>query len=256
MNLRFGGYIKVLLMLTTWLLNSCAATSNQPNTAKSPTNSPSSKEERISEVKNSIFCLSVIAPNSEFPRKRAIGTGFLVSKNLLATAFHVKEDLEKATVNFASLNAKIIAWAKFDNGLYLEIPLTPLESDKESDLALFGFDEEILRRQAQTNEIKPLIIADRLPNIGEDILSVGYYGTLELPFNSMGNVSMIDNNEDIYSDITLMPGNSGSPLISLKTGEVLGLNIKVMTVGDGTIRLGISKRISKLKMLLEKIDKN
>jgi hypothetical protein len=39
----------------------------------------------------------------------------------------------------------------------------------------------------------------------------------------------------------------------MKTGEVLGVNIKVMTIGDGTMRLGIAKRISKLNDLLKKV---
>jgi S1-C subfamily serine protease len=76
---------------------------------------------------------------------------------------------------------------------------------------------------------------------------------MEFPFNSLGNVSTIDNGEDIYSDVTLMPGNSGSPLVSMKTGEVLGVNVKVMTMGDGTIRLGIAKRISKLGELMKNV---
>lgn len=123
-------------------------------------------------------------------------------------------------------------------------------------MALYKFDAESLKQQQKTREILPFTLADRLPNIGEDVLSIGYYGTLANPFNSLGTISTIDQEDEIYADMTLLSGNSGSPLISMNTGEVLGVNIKVMTMGDGTIRLGIAKKISKLKELIEKENQN
>lgn len=214
------------------------------------------KEERIAEINNSVFCLSTKIPNPNLASKIAIGTGFFVADNLLATAFHVKEDLEKGTSADNSAKRQIIAWKKFDNGDYVELPVELLEADKNSDLAIYRFDAEKLRQAAKSHPIKPLVLADRLPNIGEDILSVGYYGILEMPFNSLGNVSTIQKTEDIYSDVTLMPGSSGGPLCSMQTGEVLGVNIMVMTMGDGVVRVGIAKRISKLKTLIEKAGSN
>ena len=240
MKFRFEVYFKILALLAISVLSDCNSTKEI------------SKESRISEVNNAVFCLSVIVPNQQTPQKRAIGTGFLVSENLLATAFHVKEDLNRTAVINDLSKTKTIAWKKFDNGDYIEIPIKLSAVEQDADMALYSFDTENLQQQSKTREIKPLKIADRLPNIGEDVLTIGYYSTMEFPFNSLGNVSMIDNGEDIYSDMTLLSGNSGSPLVSMKTGEVLGVNIKVMTMGDGTIRLGISKRISKLKPLIEK----
>ena len=198
-----------------------------------------------------MFCLSVVVPNSRFPVRRAIGTGFVISENLLATAFHVKDDLDKSVGNFTLQKAQIIAWKKLGSGVYVQIPLKFKTADKISDMALYSFDAEIFKQQMKTSEIKFLTLAGRLPQIGEDILSISYYGTMGYPFNSLGNVSMIDNGEDIYSDLTLMPGNSDSPLVSMKTGEVLGVNTKVMTLGDSTLRLGIARRISDLKKLVE-----
>jgi S1-C subfamily serine protease len=211
-----------------------------------------SKEEKIAQLNKSIFCLSVINPRFANPPRRAIGTGFLVTEKLLATAYHVKEDLDRQANQAGRPPGKIIAWKKFEDGEYVEIPLSFVQADAAADIAVFTFPAETLNVQAQKRNLKPLPLAARLPSIGEDILSVGYYGLMDFPFNSLGNVSTIDKGEDIYSDMTLMPGNSGSPLISLKTGEVLGINVKVMTIGDGTMRLGISKRIAKLIELLDK----
>ncbi len=249
----------VFTILIIAVLSACEAGKNSEK--KLIINQNSSKEERIVELNKPVFCLSVVIPNSPNPKRRAIGTGFLVSENLLATAFHVKEDLDKEVSRYLSSKlhnvlppAQIMAWKKFENGDYLEFPLNLAGFDQDSDLALFSFEVEDLKQQAKTREITPFLLADRLPDLGEDILSIGYYSEMEFPFNSLGNVSTIENGEDIYSDLTLMPGNSGSPLISMKTGEVLGLNIKVMTMGDGTIRLGISKKISKLQELIKRVN--
>jgi S1-C subfamily serine protease len=248
------GIIFLLLTICGW--SGCATgKSFEPEPGEKPpiSTAASSKEEKIAEFNKAVFCLSVILPSQTAPKRRAIGTGFLVSNKLLATAFHVKEDLEKQLAQMGRIKGQIMAWKKFDDGELLEIPIVFAAGDQESDTALFAFDEERLKPQAKQRQINPFRLADHLPNIGEDILSIGYYGQMETPFNSLGNISNIENGEDIYADLTLMPGNSGSPLISMKTGEVLGINIKVMTIGDGTLRLGIAKKISKLSELMKKV---
>lgn len=248
MKIGFG----IICFVLVCFLNACETNKSAPK--RLAINPQSPKEEKIKELNKPIFCLSVIIPNFPKLERRAIGTGFLVSENLIATAFHVKEDLDKQANHSETFPGQIIAWKKFEDGEILEIPLKLVAIDQESDLALFSFEAENFKPQFQKRDIKPFQLADRLPDIGEDILSVGYYNLMEFPFNSLGNVSTIEKGEDIYSDVTLMPGNSGSPLVSMKTGEVLGVNIKVMTMGDGTIRLGIAKRISKLSELMTKVN--
>jgi S1-C subfamily serine protease len=246
--------MKNLLGLVVWIGGVLMLACYPPKTFSQQLapNSESQKEERIKELNKSIFCLSVVVPNIQNPVRRAIGTGFLVSENLLATAFHVKGDLDRQAGQRPKFPGQIIAWKKFDDGELLMIPLKFAAADSVADIALFSFDPQIINPPATKRKITPLPFAKRLPNIGEDILSIGYYGLMEFPFHSLGNVSTIDKDEDIYSDLTLMPGNSGSPLISMRTGEILGVNVKVMTMGDGTIRLGIAKRISKLTQLMKK----
>ncbi|HRH46321.1 MAG TPA: serine protease [Pyrinomonadaceae bacterium] len=248
MKIGFG----IICFVLVCFLNACETNKSAPK--RLAINPQSPKEEKIKELNKPIFCLSVIIPNFPKLERRAIGTGFLVWENLIATAFHVNKDLDSIISSNSIPNKKIIAWKKFEDGEILEIPLKLIASDQNSDLALFSFDTENIQPQFQKRDIKPFQLADRLPDLGEDILSVGYYNLMEFPFNSLGNVSTIEKDEDIYSDVTLMPGNSGSPLVSMKTGEVLGVNIKVMTMGDGTIRLGIAKRISKLSELMGKVN--
>lgn len=207
-----------------------------------------SKEERIASINNSVFAISVVYKHERAEKRVTSGTGFLVDKNLIASAAHVQREIEKLT-NFSAKNSReAIAWKKFPNGETISFPIEFVTEDVESDLAIYRFDPEKLKE----HKISALKLADRLPAISEEIVSIGYYGDYESPFNSLGTVSMIDKNTEIFADLTLMPGNSGSPLCSMQTGEVFGVNVNVMAIGDGTIRLGIAKSADKLKTLLEK----
>ena len=118
---------------------------------------------------------------------------------------------------------------------------------------IYRFDRKILQENPKLSAIKPLVLAENLPPLGEEVVSVGYYGAYEFPFNSLGNVSMIDVNEDIFSDLTLMPGNSGAPVCDLETGQVLGVTTNVLDLGNATVRYGIAKRAAKLHELLRRL---
>ena len=50
-----------------------------------------------------------------------------------------------------------------------------------------------------------------------------------------------------------MPGNSGAPIGSLETGEVLGVTTDVLGLGNETVRFGIVKRAVKLRGILQKL---
>jgi S1-C subfamily serine protease len=206
------------------------------------------REERISEINKSVFAISVVYKFEDAEKRAVSGTGFLVGENLIASAAHVQSEIEKLMRLSPKSVRTLVAWKKLPEGETISFPLEFIGKDEEADLGLYRFE----RANFENTEIKPLRLAKGLPAIGEEVVSIGYYGGYEMPFNSLGAVSMIDKDDEIYSDLTLMPGNSGSPVCSLRTGEVYGVNIKVMAIGDGTIRLGIAKRAEKLKALLEK----
>jgi len=214
--------------------------------------SQKSKEERITALNESVFCISIFVKGKDFEKKVSVGTGFLVGGNLLASAFHVQTRAEELSRYFRTTTYKIIAWKRLDAGEVIEFPIEMTFFNRDDDLAIYQFDTKILRENPKTASIRPLELAENLPPISAEVVSIAYYGDYEFPFNSFGNVSMIDVNEDIISDITLMSGNSGGPLCDLKTGEVLGVNVSVMSLGNDTVRFGFAKRATKLKALLQK----
>ena len=249
------------LSLFAFLLSSCARVEpNETETVRQNSHSGinPSKKELISELNNSVFCISIVVKNKSFDEKRfAVGTGFLVgnSSGYLASALHVETKARQLSETLQKGSFEIIAWKTFDAVDYIQFPVELFLSDQANDLAIYRFDPKVLRESPKASLFKPLKLAEKLPPLGEEVLAVGYYGDYQFPFNSIGNVSMIDKNEEIISDITIMPGNSGAPVISLETGEVLGIVISVLELRSETVRFGISKRASKIKELLQKIEK-
>lgn len=243
-----------LCALCLCFLFSCAAPkAEEPLTANNSV-SKVDKKERIAELNNSVFCISIVVKGTD-RGKYSVGTAFLVEGNLLASAYHVSIKAGQLAQEFRNKNYEIIAWKTFQNGDYIQFPIELFVEDKNTDLALYRFDRKILTENPKYSVIKPMTLAENLPPIGEDVISIGYYGDYEFPFNSIGTVAMIDKNEDILSDLTIMPGNSGAPVCDLETGEVLGVTISVLDLGNETVRFTIAKRASKLRELLKRLEK-
>ena len=212
-----------------------------------------SKTERIATLNDSVFCISILVKKADSEERVSVGTGFLIADNLMASALHVQSKSEELPKYFKNSSSQLIAWKRFGSGEVIQFPIKIAISDKDSDLAIYQFDDKILRENQKFARIKPLLLAENLPTLGEDVISIGYYGQYEFPFNSVGNIAMIDVNDDIFSDLTLMPGNSGAPVCDLKTGKVLGITTGVLDLGNETVRYGIARKSQKLTELLQKL---
>jgi S1-C subfamily serine protease len=253
--MKITGKIFLFLICASFLL-SCAGQNNLKSAAAPDDSIPKqNKTERINALNESVFCISIVAKGKNFKNKYSVGTAFLVGNGLLASAFHVHTKAGQLSRVFDKGEYEIIAWKTFDAVEYIHFPVELFVSDKDADLAIFRFDDKVLKENPKFAAIKPLTLAENLPPLGAEVVAVGYYGDYQFPFNSIGNVSMIDKNEDIVSDVTIIPGNSGAPLCSLETGEVLGITVSVLDLGNETVRFGIAKRASKMKELLQKLEK-
>jgi S1-C subfamily serine protease len=244
-----------LVLMCAFLFAACAGESKNENANAANSASKPNRTERINALNESVFCISIIAKGKNFKNKYSVGTAFLVGNGLLASAFHVQTKAAKLSEVFEKDEYELIAWKTFDAVEYVHFPVELFLSDKENDLAIYRFDDKVLKENPKFSAIKPMTLAENLPPLGAEVVAVGYYGDYQFPFNSIGNVSMIDKNEDIVSDVTIIPGNSGAPLCSLETGEVLGVIVSVLDLGNETVRFGIAKRASKLKELLQKLEK-
>jgi S1-C subfamily serine protease len=253
-----------LFLLCASLFASCASEiKNEPAIALANSAPALSKKDRISALNDAVFCISIIVKDKDsvvvkgksLEKKFAVGTGFIVGGGYLASALHVETKAAQMAKDLEKNTFRIVAWKIFPSGEHLELPIELFVSDKNTDLAIYRFDDKPLKETPRFAAIKPLALAEQLPPVGEEVVSIGYYGDYQFPFNSIGNVSMIDKNEDIFSDVTIVPGNSGGPICSLETGEVLGVTVSVLDLGNETVRFGIAKRASKLRELLRKLER-
>jgi S1-C subfamily serine protease len=245
---------KIILFAICFCLLSCAG-ADEKTVANNVSNQTQTKKERIKTLDESVFCISIAAKGKTFLPKDAVGTGFLVGDGLLASALHVQTKAAEMLKYLDKNSYELIAWKTFDAIDYAQFPIELYSFDKNTDLAIFRFDANVLKDKPKFAQIKPLALAENLPALGEEVVSIGFFGEYQFPFNSMGNVSMIDKNEDIVSDLTIVPGNSGAPVCSLETGEVLGITVSVLNLGNETVRFGISKRASKMRELLQNLEK-
>ena len=211
-----------------------------------------SRKEKIARLNNSVFGISIHVKGKNIQGRYSVGTGFLIEENLIASALHVQTKAEELAKKFGNATCQVIGWKQSETGGYIEFPIEVAAADQESDLIIYRFDGKVLQQNSTFFRSKSLPLAENLPSIGAEAISIGYYGDYKFPFNSIGNVAMIDVNGDIFSDLTLMPGNSGAPVCDLETGAVLGVTTDVLDLGNETVRYGIAKRAAKLRALRSK----
>lgn len=156
------------------------------------------------------------------------GTAFLISKDGYAlTCAHVVEGAEEIVANVivgdGYCNKKFENFGVYDVG-FGEVIYT----NKQLDIAL-------LKTEYCGSEFLEIEERKLLPELGEEVVVFGYPLGYELPqTNKFGpNISFykgyvasnqVQNGNSItFLDINVKSGNSGSPVISAKTGKVIGI---------------------------------
>lgn len=135
---------------------------------------------------------------------RGFGSGFFVHPSLIVSNYHVVGDNPRVQV-------------KLKDGKVLVGNVVSLDS--QNDLALIQVPYQ---SQAYMD-------FDVQPKIGGEVFTVGAPQGFEWTI-SRGIVSGLRNLDGIkvvQTDASISPGNSGGPLISIKTGKVLGVNTMV-----------------------------
>lgn len=152
------------------------------------------------------------------------GSGFFVAPHVVATNFHVIEDITSAYVEVYNSDKKL--------------HITQIiATDPANDLALLYVPE---------NGIQPLTIgSDNTLQIGDEVFAVGAPLGLTLTA-SAGMLSSYANGDLLQITAPISPGNSGGPLVN-STGEVVGI-VCAYYAGGQNINLAI--RVSKLKRLM------
>jgi serine protease Do len=168
---------------------------------------------------------------------RSLGSGFVIAPDgFIVTNYHVIENAEKIMVQLAdkrAFEAKVVG------------------KDPRTDVAVIKIDVKDSLPMAQLGN------SDRL-EVGEWVLAMGNPFGLDNSVTS-GIVSAkgrhigagpYDN--FIQTDAPINPGNSGGPLINLH-GEVIGINMAIVSQTGGNIGIGFATPINMVKELLPEL---
>jgi S1-C subfamily serine protease len=168
--------------------------------------------------------------------KESVGTGFLVSDGVLVTNKHVLDILSKGTGELEEGQA--VVRFKYEAGLPDEeepVNITGvIAAHEELDIALLQ-----VKKQKFTKTRKPFALDTGLVEAGQPVVALGY--PLDDPVRNplfiralFGNVFGVKRaapgevsslgEQSIYHDCSTLGGNSGSPIVSMKTARVVGLH--------------------------------
>lgn len=180
------------------------------------------KETTIKSGENIVLATSSSKPVGSEPKEwqeavvtvfagRGHGSGFVISDNLIMTNHHVVGDSNSVAI-------------KFENGL--QVVGKVVASNSGHDVAIVKI-EGAMPKHFKLNKT--------IPTVGSDVFAVGsprdekYRSTV-----SKGIVSGVreeQNKAYIQSDVNVLPGNSGGPLID-KTGSVVGITVSGLFINN------------------------
>jgi len=206
-------------------------------------------DSQIKELYNAVIKIHVNTKDKDPKSYNSSGTAFLIDKKgHLITNFHVIKD------------AKLIS-ASLNN----DIPIKPAEInivdiDIKSDIALLK-----ITNQKKINNLPVLKVSDSNEIRWDDFIYIGYpYGKILFPSgiqNLSGITKLVEimpnrkipaqhdkqyNPKVLIFTHSLEPGASGSPLISMETGEVIG-------VATGAVIDDIKKSFAMPSQLLKRL---
>lgn len=168
--------------------------------------------------------------------KESVGTGWLVSDGVLVTNKHVLDHLSKGTGVLEKGQA--VVRFKFESG-------APDEEEPTNITGVVGVHDELdialleVEKQKLTPTRKALSVQSKPVEAGHPVVAIGYpfddsrrnplfisaifEGKFGVKRAAPGEVSNLGE-RSIFHDCSTLGGNSGSPILSMKTGRVVGLH--------------------------------
>ena len=177
-------------------------------------------------------------PPSGRSQQRSLGSGFIIGSNgSIVTNAHVVENAKKIIVKLSDKR---------------EFEAKLLGKDLKTDVAVIKIDSKESLPTAELGDSEQV-------HVGEWVMAVGNPFGLDSSVTS-GIVSAkgrhigagpYDN--FIQTDTPINPGNSGGPLVNLR-GQVVGINMAIVSQAGGNIGIGFATPINLIKELLPQLE--
>lgn len=225
-----------------------------PETAPLPTGAPSTTgSEGVAQLVKNVLpgVVTVVTKGGSRPSATSVGSGFIVdaARGFLVTNNHVITDRISTIVGAVEVS--------FDDGT--TVPAKLIGRDPQTDIAVL---------QINAGSLHALTLADSdAIAVGSSVIAIGsalgdfrnsVTGGL---VSAKGRRLPSESNPEIYlenllqTDAAISPGNSGGPLLSVASGQVIGMNTLVVretgseglgfAIASNTIRTIVDELISK-----------
>ena len=236
----------------------------------------SAQDSQIATIENSVVQIGIEFPTKDDKPVRAVtsGTGFVVGDgSTLVTAAHVFWSARN-TINKRRGGTLVAMKNSRTSGMF-SVRIKPIHIDDIHDVVILRFNpapknEKAFSETLEQFNIKSLELAEREPQMGEEVFFIGYFGQDRFPTLSRGVVSGFatiktasgSSVEEIIFDIPANKGQSGSPLVLKETGKVIGVvgtTIPITLVtGAKPSHSGLSRavRIEHVKKLVESLEQS
>lgn len=182
-------------------------------------------------LESSLVQLAVVSRDGK--RVVLIGTAFVaVSDNLVVTAAHLY--WQAGTAINKMKGGSIVVQRFSRSGKKFRVPVELVAANDNHDVAIFRFNIELAKKQWRDVNIKPLVLAEKEAEVGDDVAFMGYFGADKYPTLSKGTISgtTADRIPQLVIDKHANRGQSGSPLVLLESGQVVGVMVSfVLTAG-------------------------
>jgi hypothetical protein len=152
------------------------------------TTQPKTEKTKFSDFESTVVKIVVVGVGPS--GYTSIGTGFFVGDHSIASAAHVYLDAAKAIIDGGAGVGTICGYKVFRDGRKpFYFPLTYRASDFAHDTVLLSFNADDIKKQQPDFEIKPVKIGDDKPELGDDVLFLGYFAGDDLPILSRTTIA-------------------------------------------------------------------
>lgn len=140
------------------------------------------------------------------------GSAFNVGPKLWLTAFHVVQELEEGT-------EVTMQYEKSKKSIEISATVKYHSTDENLDFSILQSDEN-----SNDNQVHFGLGDFNNVSLGDEVIIIGYpNGLYSYAKSQVINLDIGDNSELFMMAGNAWPGNSGGPIVHVKTGEVIGI---------------------------------